>query len=62
MGSSDVSFLLKEKVLAWGLIFKVEGTFVFLFASLGIFRRLSSSFRRECLDLEGLSLRERRFI
>jgi len=37
------------------LIFEVDGTFMCLFSSLGF------SFRREGLDLEGLSLGERKF-
>ena len=43
------------------LIFEVEGTFICLVSSLEIFNLLSSLFRREGLDLEGISLRERKF-
>jgi len=43
------------------LIFEVEGTFVYLFPSLGIFKCLFFSLGREDLDLGGLFLRERKF-
>ena len=43
------------------LILKVEGTFICLFSLLGIFNLLFFPFRRECLDLEGLSLGEIKF-
>ena len=43
------------------LIFKAEDRFLCLFSSLRTFRCLSFSFRREGLDLEDHSLRERKF-
>jgi len=42
-------------------MFKVEGTFVCLFSSLGIFNRFSSFLAKNVLILKGLSLRERKF-
>ena len=43
------------------LIFEVEDTFMCLVSSLRIFNLLSSLFKRESIDLEGTSPRERKF-
>jgi len=61
LGSSDVSFPLKEKVLTWRVDLRGRGHVYVL----GLFTRdLQSSFfsfRREGFDLERLSFRKRKF-
>ena len=61
VGSSYVFLLIGRQGLTWELIFEIDGTFICLFSSFRIFRRLSFSFGTKCLDLEGLSFRKRKF-
>jgi len=61
LGSLDVSFLLKEKVLTWNVDIRGQGHVYMLIL---FTRDLQSSFftlRRKGLNLEGLSIRERKF-
>jgi len=55
-GSLDVSFSVKEKVLTSKLIFEVEGAFVCLFSSLGIFNHLRFLLEEKVLLLKSFLL------
>jgi len=60
-GSSDVSFLLKKKVLTWNIDLLDQARVCVLILFTSDLQSSFFSFLRECLDHEGLSLREEKF-